>query len=275
MTLEMKLKRQKEREAAKNGEEPKNKDRFYCKNNDMRLELLKWRNSDKKGIIVQKLVDDKLVKTKTFDTPEQHEQHEDGVRYFVKISKEEALANEYVKKLVEKAHMQLAEQNHLKKYDPEVCKFYKETPSYYVHEITSYVKKEGWTFNYDLVEERTITNTLGEMMMKIGKKLLNHSNFRNYSPELKEDMLMMGSEKLIRGLKNYNFRFSNPFAWFSMSFWNAYLTVIYLHYKQMNIKKALMKKLSMELQTFNGIDPRSSLNKAIKQYLGSEFSIDD
>ena len=100
---ELKLKRQKEREAAKGDEEPKNKDRFYCKNNDMRLELLKWRNSDKKGLVVQKMVDDKLVKTKSFDTPEQHEQHEDGVRYFVKISKEDALANEYTKKLVEKA----------------------------------------------------------------------------------------------------------------------------------------------------------------------------
>lgn len=48
-------------------------------------------------------------------------------------------------------------------------------------------------------------------------------------------------------MKNYNFEFSNPFAWISMSFWNSYLTVIYRHYKQLNIKRDLMKKLSTEL----------------------------
>ena len=51
------------------------------------------------------------------------------------------------------------------------------------------------------------------MLIAIGTKLLNHSNFRNYPKEVKEDMLMFGIEKIIKGLKNYNFAFNNPFAW--------------------------------------------------------------
>lgn len=43
------------------------------------------------------------------------------------------------------------------------------------------------------------------MLLAIGNKLLNHSNFRNYTKELKDDMLMFGIEKIIKGLKNYNF----------------------------------------------------------------------
>lgn len=132
-----------------------------------------------------------------------------------------------------------------------------------------------WRDSSPNIEERTLSEKFGEMLLKIGKKLLNHGNFRNYSPELKDDMLMFGIQKIIKGLKNYNFEFSNPFAWLSMSFWNSYLTVICKHYKHLNIKKDLIKKLSIELQTYNGIDPRSSLNKAIKTYLGDDISLDD
>ena len=141
-----------------------------------------------------------------------------------------------------------------------------------------YVKNEDltkelvkWKNSSKKVEDRTISEELGEMFLKIGNKMLNHSNFRNYSPELKQDMLMFGVEKIIKGLKNYNFQFNNPFAWISMAYWNAFLTTIYRHYKQLNIKRDLMKKLSMELETYAGIDPRSSLNKAIKTYLGDDI----
>ena len=37
-------------------------------------------------------------------------------------------------------------------------KIYSETKDYLIHEITYYVKKEGWAFNYDVVEERLISN---------------------------------------------------------------------------------------------------------------------
>ena len=128
-----------------------------------------------------------------------------------------------------------------------------------------------WRDSSKIVEERTISEELGKMFLAICNKILNHSNFRNYSKELKEDMRSYAIWKLVKGLKNYNFQFNNPFAWISMAYWNAFLTTIYRHYKQLNIKRDLMKKLSMELETYAGIDPRSSLNKAIKTYLGDDI----
>ena len=288
---EMKLKIQKEREAAKKSEGPKNTERYYCSNKDLHKKLLVWRNSDANGLKVLKQVDGKLVATKTDDTQEGHEAYVDGTKYFVKIPKsidklnfiastklesDEEKANakkDYFKALHTKAKAQIEEM--AKDGIIQEAKFFSQTKDYIIHDITSVVRKEGWTFNYDIVEDRIITNEVGEIMLKIGRKLLNHSNFRNYDIELKEDMLMFGCSKLIKGLKNYNFKFSNPFSWFTQAFWNSYLTSLFRHYKQLNIKKDLMKKLSQELETYNGMDPRSSLNKAIKSYLGDEFAIED
>lgn len=111
-------------------------------------------------------------------------------------------------------------------------------------------------------------------MLAIGNKLLNHSSFRNYPKELKEDMLMFGVEKLIKGLKNYNFEFNNSFAYCTQAFWNAYLTIINKHYKQLNIRRDLMKKLSSELETYSGMSSSSALNKCIKAYLGNDIDLD-
>lgn len=282
---EMKLKIQKEREAAKlRAGKPvqDDSDRCYCKNKELHAELLKWRNSDEKGLRVMKLVGEKLVNTSEDNSQEGHEKYQDKTRYFVRIPKinddtwkevvedgktEKVLVKGHNTKLIEKAHEQLKENGE--------DTFYKETKDYITHEVTSTVRKEGWAFNFDVVEDREINELVGTMMLKIGKKLTNHSNFRNYPPELKEDMIFFGIQKLIKGLKNYNFKFSNPFAWMTQGFFNSFLTTIYHHYKQMNIRRDLMKKLSTEIETFNGMDPRSSLNKAIKQYLGEEFDIDD
>ena len=285
---EIKLKIQQDRVAKKvaTGETTAD-DRCYCKNKDLHMHLLAWRNSDANGFKVLKMINGRLVPTSTDESQEKHEKYEDGMHYFVKIPKaidkfqfktlpklpNEELKNwkqRYFDHIHNKVKMQLEElvKNKILK-EPKI---YSETKDYLIHEITYYVKKEGWAFNYDVVEERLISNQIGEMLLKIGKKLLNHSNFRNYSPELKEDMVMYGTDKIIRGLKNYNFKFCNPFAWITQGYWNSFLTTIYKHYKQLNIKKDLMKRLSFELQTYNGMDPRSSLNRAIKNYLGDEFA---
>lgn len=165
---ELKLKVQKQREKAKAGVEPANKERFYVKNKDLIAELIKWRDSAEKP------------------------------------------------------------------------------------------------------EDRIISEELGKMIIAIGEKMLNRSEFRNYTKELKEDMLGMFELKLIKGLKNYNFKFNNPFAFFTTAAWNAFLTIISKYYKQQNIKKTLMTKLSQELETYTGINPTSSLAKCIKNYLGND-----
>lgn len=127
-----------------------------------------------------------------------------------------------------------------------------------------------WRDSAEKPEDRIISEELGKMIIAIGEKMLNRSEFRNYSKELKEDMLGMFELKLIKGLKNYNFKFNNPFAFFTTAAWNAFLTVISKHYKQQNIKKDLMTKLAQELQTYTGINTSSSLSKCIKSYLGND-----
>ena len=127
--------------------------------------------------------------------------------------------------------------------------------------------------NGELEPKNKISEELGKMLIAISQKILNHSNFRNYSPELKADMQGFFYYKAIKGLKNYNFEFNNPFAWFTQCAFNSYLTIITRHYKHLNIKKDLMKKLLSELETYSGIDPRSSLNKCIKTYISDDESL--
>lgn len=130
---------------------------------------------------------------------------------------------------------------------------------------------EKWRDSAEKPEDRIISEELGRMIIAVGEKMLNRAEFRNYSKELKEDMLGMFELKLIRGLKNYNFKFNNPFAFFTTAAWNAFLTVIGKHYKQQNIKKELMVKLAQELETYTGINPSSSLSRCIKSYLGNDL----
>lgn len=136
------------------------------------------------------------------------------------------------------------------------------------------VELEKWRDSASKPEDRIISEELGRMIIAIGEKMLNRSEFRNYNKELKEDMLGMFELKLIKGLKNYNFKFNNPFAFFTTAAWNAFLTVIGKHYKQQNIKKDLMRKLASELQTYTGINPASSLSRCIKTYIGKDSEAD-
>ena len=131
-----------------------------------------------------------------------------------------------------------------------------------------------WRDSAEKVEDRIPSEELGRMILAIGNKLLNHSSFKNYTKELKDDMLMLYCEKLLKGLKNYNFAFNNPFAFFTQAAWNSFLIVIGKHYKHINIKKDLMKKLSQELETYAGISANSALNKCIRSYLGNDVELD-
>jgi len=72
-----------------------------------------------------------------------------------------------------------------------------------------------WRDSAEKPEDRQPSEELGKMIIAIGRKLLNHSSFKNYPPELKNDMEALYWEKLLKGLKNYNFAFNNPFAFFT------------------------------------------------------------
>lgn len=118
--------------------------------------------------------------------------------------------------------------------------------------------------------KRNISEEFGKMLIAIADKMLNRSEFRNYSKELKEEAKSYFFVKAIKGMKNYNFEFNNPFAYFSTCAWNAYISTIVKHYKQQNIKKDVMIQLLSELETYSGIDPHSSLNNYIRQYISND-----
>ena len=129
-----------------------------------------------------------------------------------------------------------------------------------------------WRDSAEKVEDRVLSEELGKMLIAIADKMLNISEFRNYPKELKEDAKGFFFVKAIKGLKNYNFEFNNPFAYFSTCAWNAYISTITKHYKQQNIRKEVMKQLLSEIETYQGIDPKSSLNNYIRQYIESDES---
>lgn len=70
----------------------------------------------------------------------------------------------------------------------------------------------GGKINYT---ERVISEKLGFMFMELAKKITNHSSFRNYPIEIKQDMCSYAYEKMITGLPNYNFNYTNAFAYLS------------------------------------------------------------
>lgn len=273
--LDIQKKKNAERLNKSNVEETKN--RFYCTNKELHNELLKWRNSDTGGLPVLKLVNDQLIETETFDTLEQHEVYSEGTKYFVKlpILDKNSVNYNYVSKLYTKARKQLKTKNKLLNIKIEE-KFYDESNlNYVLHEVTDVVKYEGWAFNYDNAEERVLSDELGNMIIAIGDKLLNHNSFRNYDQELKLDMRGQFFIKLIKGLKNYNFKFNNPFAFFTTCAWNSFLTVINQHYKHQNIRKMLMEKLIIELQTYSGISQHAGLSKYINSYLENDIAYEN
>ena len=245
---------QQHKKQEKQAAEPQNTERFYCTNKELHRELLAWRNSGNSIYKVMKMVGNKVVPTEITQTPEQHEKYEEGTNYVL------------VYPVTDKRYELVIAKG---------AKFLKKYAGNVTEDVTEQVKNMGWAFDIDdPITDRKMSDKLGKMFMDIGNKLLNHSSFRNYDKELKDDMLMFGIEKVIKGLNNYNFKFNNPFAWITQAFWNAYLSVLNRHYKQINIRKDLMIKLSQELETFSGINPSSGLAKCIKTYLGNDVEID-
>lgn len=100
----------------------------------------------------------------------------------------------------------------LKRYS-DSHEFYMNRTKTVVDDVTEIVKRDGYAFNIDIPEERIMSEKFGCMMMTIAQKVSNHSFFRNYPLELKQDMAAYAYEKIIKGLFNYSFRFTNAFAY--------------------------------------------------------------
>lgn len=111
---------------------------------------------------------------------------------------------------------------------------------------------------------------MGRMLMIITQRISNHSFFRNYTKELKEDMQSYAIEKMLSGMKNFNFKYTNVFAYFTKTCFNAFKTQLSKHYKQVNLKREKTRMAMIRLETDM---PGSSMGKCLKnQFTGWDES---
>lgn len=117
-----------------------------------------------------------------------------------------------------------------------------------------------------------LTDKLCLTIQNIAKKLTNHSNFSGYSNDIKEEMVSFATYRAINGLikGNFNFKFENPFGYFTQVCWNSFLIVLGKYYKNINLQRDLVKQKLSELESLQNIDQRKLYNDFIKQYLGSD-----
>lgn len=248
-------------------------DRQYCTNKELLEEMYKWRNSSTNGLPVYKLSKNgRLIKTKTFNTLQVHEPYEPGQRYCIKYPithKRLEDWNNKIEKIQKKKEKGLLKKERLT--DKPI--FIKKTSEYVIEDVTHIVEMDGWCFDIDdpldPVHGRVMSEKFGRMIMMIAQRLSNHSYFRNYTTELKEDCQSYSYEKIIKGLFNYNFKYTNAFAYLTQSCFNSFKSILSKHYKQINIKRDVTKKA---VATLDWNLPGSSMRKSLfNQFQGNDF----
>lgn len=111
----------------------------------------------------------------------------------------------------------------------------------------------------------------GKMIQMIAERLTNHSNFKNYTREMKQDMVSYAKFKCFQGIGNYNFEYKNAFAYFTTACYNAFVSEISKYYKKKNLDRDLAKRSLEKLEATADINSSKILNQFIRDYLGEEF----
>lgn len=111
---------------------------------------------------------------------------------------------------------------------------------------------------------------LGNMIMMIAQRLSNHSNFKNYSYDLKQEMKAYAHFKCIQGLKNYNFKFNNAFSYFTTACYNAFVSTISKYYKTLNGNRENAKRALEQLQSTANINVSKILSQSLKEFIEND-----
>lgn len=99
------------------------------------------------------------------------------------------------------------------------------------YEMKKYIEKRKIDSN------TVIPNYVGECILLIANNLSNKSNFSGYTNNWKEEMISDGIENAIMYINNFDpERFNNPFAYFSMIIYNAFIRRINKEKKHQYIK---------------------------------------
>lgn len=106
-------------------------------------------------------------------------------------------------------------------------------------------------------KERVISEKLALIMMSIAKHITNHSFFRNYPKEMKEDLVGQALYKMVSGIHHYKFKYTNPFAYLSQICFNSGKAICANHYKQLNIKKKYYQEKVHQMEDDDCLSPNS------------------
>lgn len=137
-----------------------------------------------------------------------------------------------------------------------------------------------WRDSSTQIDERIITNELGQMILDIATHLTSHKQFVGYPQHMKDDMVSDGVMKCIKNLKNIKGEFNGRqiFNYLTRACFTAIYDYLSDHYKEVNLKRELLlasiEKMSDELGQGEGyiID---ELRRQIDEYTPNKNKLAD
>lgn len=115
----------------------------------------------------------------------------------------------------------------------------------------------------------------GKMIQMIAERLTNHSNFKNYTREMKQDMVSYAKYKCFQGIGNYNFDYKNAFAYFTTACYNAFVSEISRYYKKKNLDRDVAKRALEKLESTADVNSSKILSQFLKDYLGEDIAAEE
>ena len=112
----------------------------------------------------------------------------------------------------------------------------------------------------DYKDTGIISEELGSMFMVMVDHILGHSNFRNYTYTVREEMKSHALLMLIKYVHNcnaYERDATSVFAYVTTIIFNAYRQVLQKYYKQLNLKRELEKHYISMIENIFGINIKS------------------
>lgn len=124
--------------------------------------------------------------------------------------------------------------------------------------------KNNYCNNPDMLKElieykktKVCSDKLAKMFMLISQKLSGHSSFRYYDNTIKEELVSSGIYRCMSFIDRFDVDRPNPnpFGYFSMLIWRAFLVELNKHYKNLNGKRKLAEEFSINMGGVGGLHP--------------------
>lgn len=99
----------------------------------------------------------------------------------------------------------------------------KETVNHFVNNETFIKLLVVWNNDQDSREGKRAYEKIGKILILIANKLASSGSFRQYSDDIKEEMIQDAIYTMIRNLRHYDHEaFSNPFSFFTTISFNIF-----------------------------------------------------